>query len=990
MSTPIVGVTDFIPALEPYKPDLDFYSNVLQTKSAQYDAGYSKMSGLYSSVLNSPMLRDDNNKRRDEFLKAVDQDVKKVSGMDLSKQENVAAANTIFRPFYEDKNIIHDIAFTSKYQKELGRGESFRNCIDPDKCGGSYWEAGTQALNYKADEYRNADPKEALNISAPTYTPFINLTKKSMDAMKASGLKIEVDHKGTGKLAGYNITDTNGVLLLGDDKHAGPLPQFLYGMFGQDQAVLDMFQTQAYVQRKNFAKQNAMNPEYGSEANAESFYLHNLIKESIPKLEKNAANADAMLDELKLKKSILEKQGTPIPGSDQESSLNLINSLLENSDKVKAYHEGVLNEIKSAPNAGDLRALRARADGLVANSLLQHTLNTSAYTYAMGTAKTDMKADPFALAHYNTNENIRQHKAATIDDLGKYYKQKEYEKIEGIDSYAPSKQGGVGFGKIPFTSVDDILKQNRINPDNATPEQRKQAEDIAHGTNTKTDLAFGGGKQKTAYETNNLITSKSFETVNNARRGLVTKAVDLIKDKYIAAGQKGGTDSRNEMNQLYKDLANILQGTDVTPEQVFNSNVPVETAVGKSDKTVALASGFNKIASMINDPTSLWGKDMKGRNGKDITETLMNQGALSTILGAKKERMEQASLQVKTQYKNQLDQGKITPAQYKDVQDMYSVMTNDGLFVPQTIAADNYAKKKVEDFDKNIKFHLGDKTPMGKLQAEAKAALYDQSKKAFNERYLAERHAVEEKIPALISPSANETYGGAGAPVAAELWDVSSLHNIPQDALPNQVTTAIHQGNTGVVFKGNSLEDAKHNEAASVELQNLIQKYIDNKGKSGHNLGFSLKETRTDEMNYGNDKVIPSGVVYTYKFTPDAAKASFGKDATGDYTYQVFYPDDKDPLQTASKRDVRSPANIALAIKGGTLSVPLPGGNLTLTNTGDEFNMVGNYSHYNPNTGAMANQNFASTAPITTVPSLLMTQTARTINEAVAELNPKK
>src|SRR5688572_30964700 len=161
MATYIQGLTDFIPQIQPFRPDFNFYAYALQTKQGQYDAGHEKLSSVYGSLLNSPMLRDNNNKNRDEFFKAADTNVKKISGLDLSLQENVDAAYNVFKPFYEDKNMMKDISFTRQYQKELQRGDNFRNCIDPKKCGGKYWETGIQAMHYKANEFRNASDEEA-------------------------------------------------------------------------------------------------------------------------------------------------------------------------------------------------------------------------------------------------------------------------------------------------------------------------------------------------------------------------------------------------------------------------------------------------------------------------------------------------------------------------------------------------------------------------------------------------------------------------------------------------------------------------------------------------------------------------------------------------------------------------------------------------------------------------------------------------------------
>ena len=986
MATTIPGITDFIPQIQPFQPDLNFYSSVLQTKQSQYDAGYSKMSGLYSSILNSPMLRDDNNNRRDEFLKAVDQDVRKLSGMDLSKQENVAAASTIFKPFYEDKNIIHDIAFTKKYQKELGKAESFRNCIDPDKCGGAYWEPGVQAMHFQADEYRNADNKDALSYSAPKFTPYINVTKKAMDAAKASGLKIELEHNERG----YNITDTNGVLLLGDSKHAGPLPQFLYGMFGQDQAVIDMYKTQAYVQRKTFAKQNAMNPEFGTEDNAEAYYLNNYIKDAVPALEKNAAQANSMLDELALKRKILLEKGTPIKGSDEESSLQLLDALLENSGTVKAYHDNVINQIKSTPNAQDLKSLRDRADGLVANTLMQGALNSAAYTYAMGTAKREMKADPYALESFKTSESIRAHRANVATDLDIYYKKMAFAKEEGIGAYAPKE----GKGVTPTTDLNSLLRAQGIDPKTATPAQKEQALKTAvSGANVPTALGLGGKATKTAYENNGQVFQKAVEQVSTSRKSELVNAIDIMKSKYGALVQRGDSDNRAKADQIQKDLSVILQGTGINSADLLNGTKGIQEAL-KDKSEVVIAGGFGKMTGMMNDPTSLWGGEIK--NSPGIAKTILNQSAISEISKANANYMNKAVSDIKTDYKAALVRGDMSQESFDKIEKMISSMTTGGLFIPQRKAAADYAKKMVaetlEKQSKAISAQIQAGAPLKTINSMYRPdeqTLYKNYEDEFNNGYESNRKAIEEKIPNLISPQAGETFGGAGAPVMASQWQVSSNANAVTDVLPNKLAGAIRSGNTGVVFEGKDLSSMENDPAAATAIQNLFTQYASHKGKAGEDLGFTLTETRVDKMDFGGKEVQP-GVVYTMKPSAEAVKKMLGKayNPTKDYSYNIYYNDAQDPLETA-KRDELSPVDVVLKMKGTSLTSALPGGNFTVTNNGKALLMTGTYKYHNPYKNEIETKNFSDEVPISTVPSLLMKQTTATINSLVKDLQPK-
>ena len=136
MATYLQGVTDYIPQVQPFRPDLNFYEGVLNKKQAQYEAGYAKLSNLYGTLLNSELSRTDNSERRDKFFTDIENQIKKISSLDLSKNENVKAAQKVFQPILDDKYILKDIAFTRSYRAEMNKAQYFMNCVDEKKCGG--------------------------------------------------------------------------------------------------------------------------------------------------------------------------------------------------------------------------------------------------------------------------------------------------------------------------------------------------------------------------------------------------------------------------------------------------------------------------------------------------------------------------------------------------------------------------------------------------------------------------------------------------------------------------------------------------------------------------------------------------------------------------------------------------------------------------------------------------------------------------------------
>ena len=139
MATYIKGVTDYIPVLEPFKPDYKFLSDVLTVRQDRYDTNYKSLNNLYSKVVYAPLSREDNQQKRDQYANQLSNGLKQVTGLDLSLQQNVDVAKGLFKPFFEDKAVIKDMGFTKQYQKQMQQANSFMTSSS-DKMRDKYWQ----------------------------------------------------------------------------------------------------------------------------------------------------------------------------------------------------------------------------------------------------------------------------------------------------------------------------------------------------------------------------------------------------------------------------------------------------------------------------------------------------------------------------------------------------------------------------------------------------------------------------------------------------------------------------------------------------------------------------------------------------------------------------------------------------------------------------------------------------------------------------------
>lgn len=470
MATYIPGVTDYIPQIQPFQPDYNFLGNILQTRQSRYDAAHKQLSSVYGTLLNSPMLRDENIKKRDEFFKSIDGDIKRIAGLDLSLKQNQDAAMQVFKPFYEDKDMVKDMAWTKNYHNQLSRAEQFKYCVDPEKCGGQYWEGGIKALQYRAQEFKNASKEEAANMGNVSFTPSVNVMDKAMKAAKDAGFKVSFDSvKG-----GYIVTDKNG------ERMVAPLKDFFLSKFGGDPAVMDYYKTQAYIQRKDFIASNA--GAMGGEDKASLAYMNNVYQSMTEKIEKAKQDAEKNNNrtgtfKARLDQKIKEKGVLPTDKSTFDLWLSLDEqhaTTTQAKDVTKTAGDN-LNATRNFLN--NARALGDHLDNLVGFSMLTQEVSNAAKAYADLTSEREIKADPYSLAAYQSNLDFQKQAKLKGMDL-EIWKQKEVFKAAQIKAQADKEFQGRFNGDLPGSKgqATDVT-----DPDMARTLNEKKITDLYNG-----------------------------------------------------------------------------------------------------------------------------------------------------------------------------------------------------------------------------------------------------------------------------------------------------------------------------------------------------------------------------------------------------------------------------------------------------------------------------------------------------------------------------
>lgn len=408
MATYLQGAVDYIPQIQPFAPNLNLYANVLQTKQSKYDSNWKSLNNVYSQYFYADLSREDNQERRDDLMTAIDFNLKKVSGLDLSLEQNVRQAKQLFTPFYEDKYLMRDMVYTKNYTQERNRGLSYKNARN-EKDKENYWDAGIKYLDYKMQEFKDADLSETLNFGGLAYTPFVNIQKKAMDLAKQFGNVESTSFSPDGR---YMIVNRNGEQL------REPLHRLFEATFGNDPAAQEMFQVMAYVNRKDYAQTNAS--LFGGDAKqAEMKYLQDQF-ENFSKQQK--LEFENQQDNLKVINNFItdlqkqEEAGT-ITDAGRKAlreyiySKEIIETNLSRAEKLNTelnIDPGSLNTGKGFQNPyEDIETLRRKVDGAVANSLFSKQLQEAAQNYSIMNMKQTVTADPYAVIDYKHKKSMQ-------------------------------------------------------------------------------------------------------------------------------------------------------------------------------------------------------------------------------------------------------------------------------------------------------------------------------------------------------------------------------------------------------------------------------------------------------------------------------------------------------------------------------------------------------------------------------------------------------
>ena len=607
MATYLQGVTDYIPDYQPFQPDLNFYGNLLQTKQSQYDTNWQSLNNLYGQLYGADLTHDKNIEKKDELLKHIDFNLKRVSGLDLSLEQNVTQATQVFKPFYEDRYLMKDMAWTKNWKNTYGSANALKNSQDP-KQRKQWWGIGIQGLELRRQMFKDATLDETLNMGNATYTPLVNVNQEYMDLAKKydiGAVQTVPDQSGL-----YLIKKKNGELIL------PTLQNTFLAEYANRPDIQDMYREKAFVERMNYANQNA-EKFGGNKLEAEKEY----IKDKYDWLKSYASDKNVKAqDELKttkqlqgnLQKEINQGNVNPLQSSYADrlnDALKINGAVADDAEKlnnqindkqatttVQGYDEDILSDIELA---------RLKVDAGFASVAAEQDIMTAANNYATLNMEVEYKPNPVGL-EFLRDKHARERQSQSHQD-----RQSEI----AMQTEAKSKQKAIDWlVENRYYSYDQNAKLN-TNPQAqgfgitlTTPDGTTSGEEMSIDASNK----FMRDEMISQHATepvnnlmkyiNNGVVGESFTAANLAQIVLKFNPSDPLAKKIMKEG------SKNYKPEIVKVWNNIWASYKANPSAFTNKNVNSGQIYNVNElmqSWTSQHSGSELAKEYFNDPSML-------------------------------------------------------------------------------------------------------------------------------------------------------------------------------------------------------------------------------------------------------------------------------------------------------------------------------------------------------------------------------------------------
>ena len=480
MATYIKGHKNFYPDIKPFTPDYKFLSATLDATQAKYDAGWKAQNDLYNKVVYSPLTNPNSLEYQRQYAEKLGPSLEKITGMDLSLEQNVQAAKSAFAPFFEDEEVVYDMVWTGAYNEAVNKFSSLASSSNEETRQLANIDVGMGKLDIDRRKFMEAGRGQLRNQPLPELILDADLVRNAQKYLSAldPGLTISLpvpNLKNSGKVDAsgnpilveddqFIITQKNGNLIEG-----AAYEQIMNALY-DDPRVQKFYNAKSYVQAHNTA---AGLVESGL-APSEQAGLNMWAKEQVSRLEeKNLQYQSKKEYDLRKQTQVnvnwdnYSNNHGVVAGSTDEITMR---ANLSDAEKIKIDLDRLFKQNQFAQSDDiDEGALMNKAMAMLSNYNMDKDMRTAARQFSLREMEITQEVNPYALERLENrnrrNLQIEKFKFQAIENMRRDEKQFQYDKIlksmeEGLGGSFTNQQrtGLANDGTAASFTVDEDNK----------------------------------------------------------------------------------------------------------------------------------------------------------------------------------------------------------------------------------------------------------------------------------------------------------------------------------------------------------------------------------------------------------------------------------------------------------------------------------------------------------------------------------------------------
>jgi|GEM_PF-6305170 len=456
-----------------YTPDWSFLTTVMGTRQAEYDRGFNIVKSHYDNLRYAALTNPENMEQREYAFKQLENNIKSIANLDLSKGENINKALDVMKPISEDKAIIYDMAYTKAMASERSRMEAIKNSTDPEvrKTYNRYseMEMAYADLNMREAHRNDGSIFEIKPIKHVAYRDYIgDLDKK----MKDAGISIKASNV-TGD--GYIIETKNGPMSI---PYFNLWAQMQMGdQYDEQFAVIGRVQTETAIR-------NTMDT-YGVDRKSAQIYVAEQLapiladKEAQKELAYNEAYRN-ISNKLNIFKQDLIKAGINGVPASKYPEYQALQQELATLEKIS--ENAALEKIKLQ----DPSYILSNMSYYFANNAKDQHIQEWASSTAMATMEVSIKDDNVWLTKYKESQANWRHDQRLKFDMYKFNTEMQYKMdTEGVKQNADGTYTKTGINSV--TEVGHYTSDKTLFKVNVLEQTRVDAENDLYNTTINSD-----------------------------------------------------------------------------------------------------------------------------------------------------------------------------------------------------------------------------------------------------------------------------------------------------------------------------------------------------------------------------------------------------------------------------------------------------------------------------------------------------------------------